>query len=340
LRLKLTNEQRQRIAKKYTDNPDAYQLYLKGLHYQLKDTPEDLTKSRQYYEQAIDADPNYALAYAGLSGYYGFMTYSGEISPKEGWPKTEATAVRAAQLDPNLGIVHNHLGIVNLIYKWDWIGAEKEINRALELDTNNPIIYFTESMYLRAMHRFDEALEAAKRAEALDPLAPSWKSSVAPLHYYSRNYAAAEEKYRQLTRSNPDLPGPHLGLYNIYSRTGKEAEAIMELQQGLALQGANDLAAALPVKYASAGFRAAQEFAMREQIHILSEANKQDYISPIAFATSYAVLDEKDKAFEWLERAYEERAPGLLDLSLDPDYDNLHRDKRFHDLKHRIGLPQ
>src|ERR1700746_3575943 len=129
LRLKLTTEQRQRVTKKYTDNPEAYQLYLKGRHYQNKDTPEDLAKSRQYYEQAIDADPNYALAYAGLSGYYGFMTYSGEISPKEGWPKMEAAAVRAAQLDPSLGIVHNHLGIVNLIYKWDWPGAEREIKR-------------------------------------------------------------------------------------------------------------------------------------------------------------------------------------------------------------------
>jgi tetratricopeptide (TPR) repeat protein len=239
-----------------------------------------------------------------------------------------------------LGVIHSHLATLKLIYKWDWPAAEREINRALELDPNDPTIYFSDSMYLRTMHRLDEALKAAKRGEELDPLTPSWKSSVALLHYYSRNYAAAEEQYRQLTRSNPDLPGPHLGLYNIYSRTGKEADAIKELQQGLALQGANDLAAALPGKYASAGFQAAQEFAMREQIHILTEANKQDYISPIAFATSYAVLDEKDKAFEWLEKAYEERAPGLLDLDLDPDYDNLHTDKRFHDLKHRIGLPQ
>src|SRR5207249_4348722 len=157
--------------------------------------------------------------------------------------------------------------------------------------------------YLRTMHRFDEALKAATRAEALDPLGPNWKSSVALLHYYSRNYPTAGEEYHQLTRSNPDLPGPHLGLYNIYSRSGKEADAIKELQQGLALQGANDLAAALPSKYASAGFQAAKEFAIREQLRILAQAIKQDYISPIAFATNYAVLDEKDKAFEWFEKA-------------------------------------
>jgi len=340
LRLKLTSEQRQRVAKKYTNNPEAYQLYLKGRHYQLKDTPEDLTKSRQYYEQAIDADPNYALAYVGLAGYYGFMTYSGEVPPKEGYPKMEAAAMRAAELDPNLGLVHTQLAVANLIDKWDWPGAEREIKRALELDANDPIIYFTDSMYLRTMHRFDEALKTAKHAEALDPLSPSWKSSVALLHYYSRNYAAAEEQYRELSRSNPDLPGPHLGLYNIYSRTGKEADAIKELQQGLALQGANDLAAALPSKFASVGFQAAKEFAIREQLRILMLASKQDYISPIAFATDHAVLDEKDKAFEWLEKAYEERAPGLLDLDLDPDYDNLRTDRRFDHLKRRINLPE
>ncbi len=340
LRLKLTSEQRQRVAKKYTDNPEAYQLYLKGRHYQLKDTPEDLAKSRQYYEQAIDADPNYALAYVGLSGYYGFMTYSGEISPKEGWPKAEAAVMRAAQLDPNLGVVHGNLATLDLISKWDWQGAEREIKRALELDPNDPIIYFADSMYLRTMHRFDEALKAARRAEALDPLSPSWKSSVALLHYYSRNYAAAEEEYRQLSRSNPDLPGPHLGLYNIYCRTGKEAEAVTELQQALALQGANDLAAAVASKYKSSGFQETKNFAIQEQIRILADANKQDYISPIAFATNYAVLDEKDKAFQWLEKAYEERAPGLLDLDLDPDYDNLRTDNRFRDLKRRINLPQ
>jgi eukaryotic-like serine/threonine-protein kinase len=340
LRLKLTNEQRQQIAKKYTDNPEAYQLYLKGRHYQLKDTPEDLKKSRQYYEQAIDADPSYALAYAGLSECYSFMAYSGELPPKEVWPKIEATALRAAQLDPNLAGVRESLAAVSFLYKWDWVNTETEIKRSLTLDPNHAEAHGLYSIYLRTMHRFDEALREAERAKQLDPLSTNQKSLFALLLYYSRHYDAAAEQYRQLTRTDLDLPTAHLGLYNIYSRTGRESDAIKELQQGLALQGANDLAAALPSKYASSGFSAAKEFAIREQIHILTEASKQDYISPIALATNYAVLDENDKAFEWLEKAYEERAPGLLDLDLDPDYDNLRTDRRFQDLKRRIGLPQ
>ena len=112
-----------------------------------------------------------------------------------------------------------------------------------------------------------------------------------------------------------------------------------ELQKGLALQGADELAAALPRVYASSGFRAAKEFAIREQLRILTEASKQGYLPPIAFATNYALLNDKDKAFEWLEKAFEEHTPGLLDLDLDPDYDNLRADQRFHDLTRRMNLP-
>ena len=339
LRLKLTNELRQRIAKKHTENPEAYQLYLKGVHYRMKDTPEDLRKSKEYYEQAIDADPSYALAYAGLAHCYAFMAYSSEISPKEAWPKMEAAALRAAQLDPNLGGVHDALAAVSLIYKWDWASTETEIKRSLALEPNGDA-HGLYSMYLRTMHRFDEALREAKRAQELDPLSPEQKLLVGSVHYYARHYDAAEEQYRQLTRTDPDVPGPHLRLYDIYSRTGKESEAVAELQKGLALQGAEELAAALPRLYASSGFQAAKDFATREQIRILTEASKQDYISPIALATNYAVLGEKDKAFEWLEKAYEEHAPGLLDLDLDPDYDNLRADSRFQNLVRRIKLPQ
>ncbi len=340
LRLKITNEQRQRISKKYTDNAEAYQLYLKGRHYQLKDTPEDLRKSRQYFEQAIDADPNYALAYTGLSEYYGFMGYSGEISPKEAWPPMEAAAQRAAQLDPELPAAHRELAAVSLIAKWDWVTAEREIRRSIELDPNDAESHFAYSMLLRTMHRFDDALREAKRAEELDPLSPGWKSNTALVHYYARHFDAAEEQYRQLTHSDPDLPGPHLGLSNIYSRTGKESEAMLELQKGLALQGADELAAALPRVYASSGFHAAKEFAVREQLKILTDASTRGYISPVAFATNYALLNDKDKAFEWLEKAFEEHTPGLLDLDLDPDYDNLRSDPRFRDLARRMNLPQ
>jgi eukaryotic-like serine/threonine-protein kinase len=340
LRLKLTNEQKERVTKKHTDNPEAYQLYLKGAHYRLKDTPDDLKKSRQYYEQAIDADPSYALAYAGLAVCYSFMAYSGELSPKEAWPKMEAAALRAAQLDPNVAGVHESLAAVSFLYKWDWVNTETEIKRSLMLDPNHAEAHGFYSIYLRTMHRFDEALKEANRAVVLDPLSPQIKSMVASVHYYARRYDAAADEYRQLTRSDPDVPGPHLRLYDIYSRTGKESEAVAELQKGLALQGAEELAAALPARYSSSGFGAVKKFAVQEQIRLLTEASKQDYISPIALATNYAVLGQKDEAFEWLEKAYEERAPGLLDLDLDPDYDNLRTDRRFHDLIHRIGLPQ
>jgi tetratricopeptide (TPR) repeat protein len=340
LRLKITNEQRQRLAKKYTDSPEAYQLYLKGRHYQLKDTPEDLRKSRQYYEQAIDEDPTYALAYAGLAQYYSFMAYSGELSPKEAWPKLEAAANRAVQLAPNLGQAHSVLASTSFLYRWDWATTEREIKRALELEPNEARTHFQHSMYLRSMHRFQEAMTAVRRSEELDPLSAESKSGVALLEYYTRHYDAAAEQYRQLVRDHPELSSPHLGLYNVDWRMGNESEAVSELQKGLDLQGAADLASALPRMYMLSGFKAAKDFAIREQIRILEDASKRDYISPVAIAANYAVLGNKEKAFEWLERAYEERAPGILDLDLDPDYENLRSDARFHDLLRRIGLPE
>ena len=228
----------------------------------------------------------------------------------------EAAALRAVQLDPNLAEAHGVLAGVSFLYKWDWASTEREIKRSLALGPNEAQAHFLYSIYLRTMHRFDEALKEAKRAQELDPLSPGRKSIMALVHYYARHYGAAEEQYRQLTRADPDLPGPHLGLYNIYSKTGKESEAVAELQKGLALQGAEELAAALPRRHASSGFQAAKNFAIREQIRLLTEASKRDYISPIALATNYAVLGEKDKTFDWLEKAYEENAPGLLDLDL------------------------
>jgi serine/threonine protein kinase len=340
LRLKLSNELRERIAKRHTENPEAYQLYLKGLHYRLKDTPEDLTKSRQYYEQAIDVDPTYALPYAGLAGYYSFIAYAGDMSPKEAFPRMEAAALHAEQLDPNLAEVHSALAAMNFLYKWDWPNTEREIKRSIELDPNWPDAHDIYCIYLRTMRRFDEALREAKRAQELDPLSPQGKLRVATVQYYARHYDAAEEQYLQLTHTDPDLPVPHLRLYDIYSRTGQESKALAELERGLSLQGAEDLAASLPNLHKSAGFQAAKTFAIREQIRILTEASKQNYISPIPLAGNYAVLNEKEKAFEWLENAFEERAPGLLDLDVDPDYDNLHADERFKNLIHRIGLPE
>ena len=339
LRLNLTNEQRQAASQGHTTNAEAYQLYLKGRHYLLKDTPEDLQRARMYYEQAIDADPTYAPAYAGLSNYYGYMGYSGEMSPSEAWPRLEAAAVKAAQLDPNLGGAHSAMAAVKFFYYQDWAGTEKELQRSLELNPNDAEVHSFYSVYLRGMRRFDQALREARRAEELDPLSPSQKSMVALAYYYAGDYDAAEKQYIQLTHTDPDLPGPHLGLFNLYASRGKESDAVNEWQKALQLQGADELAAALPRIYASSGFQAARETILRQQLQLLIEANKRAYISPLALAGTLALLNEKDKAFEWLEKACTEHAPGLTDVGLDPDYQSLRSDPRFHNLLRRLKLP-
>jgi TolB-like protein/DNA-binding winged helix-turn-helix (wHTH) protein len=339
LRLKLTPEQRQRIFRSQAVSPDAYQLYLKGRHYQLKDTPEDLKKSRDYYEQAIDAEPGYALAYQGLAQYYGYMGWAGEIPPSEAGAKQEAAVTRALELDPSLGLAHCEMGAVKLFYKWDWENSKNETQRCITLSPNEAQPHFFYALYLRTMRRVDDAVREAQRAEDIDPLTPERKELLGSIYYFARRYDSAAEPYRQLTQSDPDLPGPHMRLFDIYSRTGKESDAISELQKGLTLQGASDLAAAVSAKYKSFGFQAAREFAVREQIKLLLEASKHEYIAPTALAANYSLLDEKDEAFAWLEKASQEHTPDLLDLTLDPDYDNLRSDQRFQDLVRRIGLP-
>lgn len=339
LRLKLTQEQRQRISRKQTVNPEAYQLYLKGRHYQLKDTPEDLRKSREYYEQAIDADPGYAPAYVGLAQFYGYMGWAGEIPPGEAGARQEAAAIRATQLDPSSGLAHCEQGIVSLFYKWNWTAVERETERCLALSPNEAEAHFSHAIYLRTMRRFNEALREAQRAEEVDPLTPERKAMIGSVYYFGRQFDAAADQYRQMTQSDPDSPEPHIRLFDIYSRTRKESDAISELQKGLALQGADDLAAALPAKYESSGFEATRQFAVREQIKLLLEASKHGYIAPTALAANYSLLNEKQQAFEWLEKAFAEHSPDLVDLNLDPDYDNLKSDKRFADLVQRIGLP-
>jgi serine/threonine protein kinase/Flp pilus assembly protein TadD len=339
LRLNLTNEQREAVARTHTTNAEAYQLYLKGRHYLLKDTPEDLQRARMYYEQAIDADPTYAPAYAGLSDYYGYMVYSGEMAPSEAYPKVEAAAVKAAQLDPKLGGAHSALAAAKFFYHWDWAGTENELQRSLELNPNEAEAHGFYSIYLRAMRRFDEALREARRAQELDPLSPSRKSMVALAHYYAGQYDAAEQLYTQLSHTDPDLPGPHLGLFNLYARKGKESDAINEWQKALQLQGADELATALPRLYASSGFQMARETILRQQLRLLIEASKQAYISPLALASTFALLNEKEKALEWLEKAWAEHTPGLTDVGLDPDYESLQSDDRFRNLLRRLKLP-
>ena len=205
LRLKLTPEERQRISRKQTVNPEAYQLYLKGRHYQLKDTPDDLRKSREYYEQAIDVDPSYALAYAGLAQFYGYMGWEGEMSPKEAGAKQEAAATRATELDPALGVAHCEVGTVDLFYKWDWSAAERETQRCLALSPNEVEAHFFRALFLRTTRRFAEALREAQRAEELDPLTPERKEMIGSIYYFARRYDSAADQYRQLTQSDQDL---------------------------------------------------------------------------------------------------------------------------------------
>jgi len=338
LRLHLSLDQRRRLKAPITENSEAYQLFLRGRYYWYKRTPEAYEASRRYYEQAIEKDPAFALAYAGLASYYIQMGDDGVASPQEVFPKAKALVLRALAIDPNLGFGHGILGFVEL-YDWDFPKAEREFKSAIELAPNWTENYGGYNVCLRAMGRTDEAISIEKRARELDPLSVAVNTSLGWTFYYAHRYAEAIEQFQTSIAMDPNFPSAQLGLANAYQQNGMQKEAIAAWQIYITASGGADLASELGRIYTKYGFRAAMRAFWQAALKSNTEAAKHDYVSPIVFAGLYALLDDKDQAFVLLEKAYEERSTKLLDLKLDPDFATLREDLRFRELVRRVGLP-
>ena len=339
LRLHLSRDQKRRLSTQSTENSEAYQLYMRGRYYWYKGTPEAYETSRRYYEEAIQKDPAYALPYAALTGYYLALADDGLASPREVFPKARTSALKALDIDPNLGPAHNALGGVTLLYDWNLPEAEREFKRAMELTPNWELAYRNYAQCLRAMGRLDEAIAAAKRARELDPVSVAVNTSLGSTLYYAHRYPEAIEQFRTAVAMDPSFLAAQFGLANAYHQNGMEKEAIEALQTYITALGGSGLASELGQKYATSGYRAAMRTFWQTALDANTEAAKHSYISPMVFAGLYAVLGNTDQAFAWLEKAYQERSAKLLDLKVDPDFDSLRGDPRFGDLVRRVGLP-
>ncbi len=337
---KLTPQERTRLASERPANPEAHLLYLKGRYYFFRATsgsPEFYEKSRVAYQQAIDADPTYASAYAGLSGYYALAADSGLLAPHEAWPKARAAAGKALEIDPKVG--HLNLANVYLFYEWNWPAYEAEIKRVLELHPGAVEPYHQQAIYLRTMNRFEEAIASVRKAEQLDPLSRSIAVSAGWTYYYARRYDQAIEQFRRILTLDKESMDAHFGLAKSYEHKGMEKETIAQWETLLDLSGRPEVARSLQQTYAASGYRKALKRTFETQLHGLQEAAKERYVSPVNFATLYALLGDKDQAFRWLEIAFADRSSKLLDLKLDADFDSLRSDARFADLAKRVGLP-
>jgi DNA-binding winged helix-turn-helix (wHTH) protein/TolB-like protein/Flp pilus assembly protein TadD len=322
LSLKLTDEQKKLVAKHYTDSPEAYQVYSLGV------SERDSKKKVEYFEQAIKIDPKYALAYSGLCDAYYALLSRGIWPPKETRQKYEWAALMAVENDDTLSEAHAQLAYVK-IYTWDWAAAEREHKRSLELNPNSAGACQAYTYFLVDVGRLDEALVIAERAEKLYEMKP--RPLVGYVYFHKRQY----DKAIELFLANP--PGQMFLLAQAYLAKGMYNEAIARMQKVVTNENAQVHWGGHPMlayTYAVAGQR-------DEAVRILGEQNelaKQRYISPYNFAVIYMGLGDKDRAFEYLEKAYEEHPQTMVHLKSQPMFDNLRSDPRYTELLRKMNL--
>jgi adenylate cyclase len=338
LQAKLTGAERRAISSQPTTNSEAHELYLRGRFYWNRSMgpafEKSFDKSREYYEKALQIDPTYALAYAGLADYYGFAWGFGLLPPVEKWVKAEEeNAQKALKLDPTLGEAYNCLATVNLYYYRNWPEAEGDFRRGLELSPNFAEMHAHYSMCLVFFGRNDEALSEVERALALDPLSPRFGFTSGKLRFFMRQYDTSIEQYRKTLELDPNLPFAHEGLGDAYEKKGMRKEAIAEWVNALTLTGENEEASLLQQTYATSGFEAAiRKSAEKELEGLNAKVARGEYVPAAEFVRIYVQLGENEQAFAWLGKAVQERNRLAWEFKVNPLFDPLRSDPRFEAL--------
>jgi serine/threonine-protein kinase len=339
LKLQVSGEEKG-IAKHYTENNEAYQLYLKGRFYWNKRNEDAMQKSLNYFQQSIEKDPTFALAYCGLADSYillGAADASGYMSADDALPKAETAALKALEIDETLAEPHVSLAHVKYYYHRDWTAAEREYKRALELNPNYATAHQWYAIYLMSLGRFDEALAQARRAQDLDPLSLPINMTLGWVLLNARQYDQSVEQLLKTIEMDPSFLLAHHRLGLVYEQQGKYDKAIAEFRQVVDLSRAKPLGiAALAHAYALAGKRAEAQNSIAE----LLELSKKRFVSEASIAMVYIALGDKDQAFAWLAKADKARDALLARLKVDPRFDPLRSDPRFADLQRRLDTPQ
>ncbi len=338
LRLHLTGEEKKRLRRRYTENVEAYQAYLRGRHYWNKRTVEAIKKGIEYFTEAVEKDPAYALAYAGLADSYALLGIAeyGALPPRDAMPKAKAAAIKALAIDKTLTEAQTQVAHVTAFYEWDWPAADLEFKRAVELNPDYPFAHHWYALYLAAMERPMEAIAEERRAQELDPLSLIINKNVGTMYYYARQYDQAIGQYKSVLELDPNFARTHFFLGMAYEQKGMLEEAIAEFQKAVSLSGESSvIVAALARANALAGKRHEAEGI----VDLLKDRSVRQYVPSFSIATIFAGLGEKDQAFVWLRKAFEERSSWLLSLKVEPMFDSFRSDPRFQDLLRSIGLP-
>ena len=333
LELKLTGEQKQRLAKRYTDNTEAYKLYAKGVFLRNQMNEEALQKSIECFRQAIELDPNYALAYAGQASSISPLAYFKYIPIREAERRNRSLIAKALELDDKLPEAHASLAEFKLFIEWDWSGAEKEFKRALELNPHDQLSLLLYPDLLLFKGQPEEAVTMSRSAFEMDPLSPRTAKALAHVYYYAGKYDQALEQSKKTLELFPNYRMIFLGpIYEMKGMHDQSIEGYLQTEKNWGQTAAN--IATLRRAYAEAGWRGYWQ----KRLELLMIEAKEKPVPPLHFATIYARLGDKDKAFEWLEKTYHEHDMALPLLIMDPVWEAFHSDPRFTNLLQRMRL--
>jgi DNA-binding SARP family transcriptional activator/TolB-like protein len=334
LRLRLTGEERRRLTERHTENIEAYHDYLKGRYYWNKRDIAWLKKGVEHFRRAIDLDPSYAAAYAGLSDSYTLLVVREALPPEEGFAKAKAAAAQALRIDEAFAAAHASLGHA-MLHNWEWEGAERELRRAIELSPGYPSAHHWYSEHLTAMGRCEESVAELRLAGELDPLSLVISADLGRAFYYARDYERVIRQEERTLEMDANFWLSHINLGRTYTQKGMHAQAVAALSRACELSPDNTEALSfLAFAHAAAGERDAALAILRD----LDERARHAHIPPYHFAVVHAGLGEQGGAFEWLERAYDRHAVDLFTLKVEPMFDRLRPDPRFADLVRRVGL--
>ena len=343
LRLSITGTDEEKFAKRYTKDAEAYQLYMKGRYFWNKRDEAGLRNGIKYFREAEGRDPLYALAYSGLADSYSLLSDIGKVAPAEEMPKARAAAQRAVDIDPNLAEAYTSRGFVKLAYDWDWVGAESDFKKAVELNPKYPTAHQWYASYLMQMGKFERAKEEIREAHQLDPFSPIIGSNLAHYSYYERRYDEAIEQCNKVLEMSPDFWVARHYRALAYTMKGAHQQAITELRELLGSPGEGPLkegtvetnpevASSLAFAYAEAGRKSEAEAIVER----LTKLSAHRYVSPVYFGIAYAGLKDRDRALVNLDKAYENRHPGLVLIRVDPLFDSLRSHDKFKELAKRF----
>ncbi|PYV97699.1 MAG: hypothetical protein DMG86_17915 [Acidobacteria bacterium] len=336
LRPRLTGQETSQLNEHETENPEAYQLYLQGLYYWNKWTESGFKRAIEYFNQAVQKDPNYAKAYAGLADTYNFMGDSGYEAPEQVWQNAKSAAMRAVKLDDTLAEAHISLALVRENYDWDWTGAESEFKRAIQANPNSATAHQWYGDFLTKSGRFDEAKEELKKSQDQDPLSLLINTSIGRQLFFARQYEAAIQQLKKTLDMDPSFVPAQHAIEAAYAQNGMYQEAVGERQKVLTLSGNPDLAASVGEDFRKSGYPGV----LQSWLEGLKEVSKRQYVPPYNIAVIYAQLGDKTQALAWLEQAYKQRDSKLTYIKIEPAFDQVRSDPQFQNILQRVGLPQ